>query len=131
MPRPKTTWSIQSYGIYTAWDRESKALPEIKEFTQEIPARLDVEFGYILEIKKGKGKQIQFRIEHPPFLDKNGEVAPPFTGEVYIRRNEWSFFLGDTIWAPVEDKCGSWRIIAELEGEVMADKTFEITEGNG
>ena len=128
MAKPKTTWKMTSWGIYTAWDRESKELPEVKEFTQKIPAEPGVEFGYILQIKKGKGKQIRFRIDHPPFWDDSGQPAPSFTGEVYIRSNEWSFFLGDTIWEPVHDKCGPWRLIAELDGEIMADKTFELVQ---
>ena len=103
-------------------------MPEVKDFTLEIPATPGAEFGYILQIKKGKGKQIHFTIEHPPFLDDNGEAAPPFTGDVYIRSNDWSFFLGDMVWEPVGDKCGDWRVIAELEGEVMADKTFRVRD---
>ncbi len=126
MAKAKTTWKIKSYGLYSAWDRDSRDLPEIKDFTMEIPARVGVEFGFILQIKKGRGKQIYFTIEHPPFLNESGQIAPPFTGEVYIRSNEWSFFLGDTIWEPVHDKIGPWRLIAELEGEIMADKTFQV-----
>lgn len=129
MAKTKPSWKIQSYGLYSAWDRDSKELPEIQEFTQTIPARVGVEFGYILQIKKGRGRQISFTIEHPPFTDNTGKLAPPFTGDVYIRSNEWSFFLGDTIWEPVEDKSGTWRLIVKLEGEVMADKSFDVVAG--
>jgi hypothetical protein len=128
MAKPKITWKIQSWGLYTAWDRQARVLPEIQEFTDKIPALPGVEFGYILQIKKARGKQIHFTIEHPPFLDKDDQPTPPFTGEVYVRSNDWQFFLGDTIWEPVEDKCGPWRLIVALEGEVMADKTFLIVE---
>lgn len=126
MAKPKITWEMISWGRYSAWDREDKALPEIKEFTTEIPAVVGLEFGYILEIRKARGRKIHFTIEHPPFLDSQGQPAPAFTGEVYVRSNVWQFFLGDTIWEPVEDKCGPWRLMVELDGEIMADKTFTI-----
>jgi len=58
------------------------------------------------------------------------KFLPPFTGDVYVRSNEWQFFLGDTVWEPVADKCGTWRLIVELEGEIMADKSFQIVLEN-
>jgi len=128
MAKPKITWKMQSWGLYTAWDRQAKALPEIQEFTEEIPAIPGVEFGYILQIKKARGKQIHFTIEHPPFPDEAGNPTPSFAGDVYVRSNDWQFFLGDTVWEPVEDKCGPWRLIVKLDGEIMADKTFLIVE---
>ena len=30
MAKPKITWKMQSWGLYTAWDRQAKALPEIQ-----------------------------------------------------------------------------------------------------
>jgi hypothetical protein len=90
------------------------------------PARVGIEFGYILNFKKAKGKLISYCIEHPPFLDRNGEVAPSFTGEAYVRANDWSFYLGDTVWEPVEDKLGRWRLITELEGKTVGDETFTL-----
>ena len=133
MAKPKITWKMQSWGLYTAWDRQAKDLPEIQDFTEEIPAIPGVEFGYILQIKKARGKQIHFTIEHPPFPDDSGNPTPDFIGDVYVRSNDWQFFLGDTVWEPVEDKCGPWRLIVELEGEVLADKIFVIgvTETQG
>ncbi len=128
MAKPKTQCKRISYGIYTAWDRESKALPKILEFTRSIPARIDIEFGTILNIKKAKGKQLHFCIHHPPFLDKTGNVAPPFTGTEYVRSNDWHFFLGDTIWAPVRDKMGTWRLTVELDNQTVADESFEVIE---
>ncbi len=117
---------MQSWGLYTAWDRQAKTLPEIQDFTEEIPAIPGVEFGYILQIKKARGKQIHFTIEHPPFPDENGQAAPSFTGDIYVRSNDWYFFLGDTVWEPIADKCGPWRLIIELETEIISDKTFII-----
>jgi len=115
-----------SYGIYKNWDNVSKELPIIEQFSEIIPARRGIEFGYILSIKKAKGKQLLFCIEHPPFKDEKGDVMPSFEGELYVRTNDWNFFLGDTIWEPVSDKIGSWRLITTVDGVVLADKTFSI-----
>ncbi|MFC1761501.1 DUF3859 domain-containing protein [Planctomycetota bacterium] len=131
MAKPKISCKMVSYGIYDGWDRESKSLPQILDFRREVPARIGVEFGYILNFKKAKGMLLSFCIEHPPFLNKRGEVAPPFTGEEYVRSNDWNFYLGDTVWEPVEDKQGSWRLITELEGQVVADETFVLVEDTG
>ncbi len=128
MAKPKITWEMKSWGRYSAWNRRDKTLPEIQEFTDQIAAIPGVEFGYILQITNARGRQIHFTIEHPPFLDKDGQPAPAFTGDVYVRSNDWRFFLGDTVWEPVEDKCGPWRFVVELEGEIMADKTFMVSQ---
>ncbi|CAK2058316.1 hypothetical protein VCRA2110O318_40069 [Vibrio crassostreae] len=34
--------------------------------------------------------------------------------------------LGDTIWAPVSNKLGKWRMTVELKGNIIADKTFNL-----
>ena len=117
MPKPKFTWKIVSYGIYVNWDRDSKDLPDIVKFSETIPARIGVEFGYILNIKKAKGKKLYFCIEHPPFTDEKGDVMPSFSGELYVRTNDWHFFLGDTIWEPVHDKVGEWVTPYPRRGE--------------
>jgi len=126
MAKPKITCEMISWGLYTPWDREDKALPEIKTFTTTVPAIPGIEFGYILQINKARGKRIHFTIEHPPFPDSTGQPTPDFTGLVYVRSNDWQFFLGDTVWEPVADKCGPWRLTVELDGQLMADKTFMI-----
>ena len=43
-----------------------------------------------------------------------------------MKTNDWDFYLGDTIWLPIEDKLGQWRMTLELDGEIIADKTFEL-----
>jgi len=68
---------------------------------------------------------------HPDVSDKNGQVMPPFEGEVYVRNNDWEFYLGDTIWDPVEDKVGDWRLVIECENKVVADKTFNLLTEHG
>ena len=117
---------MYSYGHYSTWDRKSKQLPKILEITDTIRAETGTEFGYILKIKKGKGKRLEFRIVHPPFKDENGNVADDFTGEYFINSNDYEFFLGDCIWEPLHDKLGAWRLITTIDGQVVADKTLYL-----
>jgi len=126
MAKNKAKIKIKNYGIYTKWDRKTKDLPKIVEFTTQIPARLDIEFGYIINIVKGKGKKLSFIIDHPPFKDSKGNIAPPFEDELYINSNDYSFFLGDTVWEPVEDKIGPWRLRTFVDGEQVADMTLHL-----
>lgn len=118
---------MKSFGLYEAFDRDSDELPRFLKRTVKIPARVGVEFGYILHITGGKGKTIDFVIDHPPFVDaKTGQTAPPFTGEVFINSNDYRFFLGDTIWLPVEDKTGPWTLITNCEDKLLAEKTLTV-----
>ena len=126
MSKKKIDVKMLHYGQYTKWDRDSKDIPEIVKITTKIPACIGIEFGYVLHILKAKNKQIAFKIDHPPFPDSSGEIAPPFTGEVFIRTNDYHFFLGDTVWEPAEDKVGIWHLTCEIEGELVADKSFEL-----
>lgn len=126
MPRRKPDVSIHSYGLYDGWDRESKNLPTLLKITTEINAELDVEFGYILCVRNSRNSKITFRIEHPPFKDDSGEIAQPFDGELFVKTNDFRFFLGDTVWAPVSDKKGIWRLITWLDGCKVADRTLTL-----
>ena len=126
MAKKKIDVKLLNFGLYSQWDRESKEIPDFKKFTTTIPAQIGVEFGYILQIKKAKNKKIHFTIEHPPFRDSSGEIAPPFEGEVYINSNDYKFFLGDTIWEPVDDKVGIWRLICRIDDQIVADKSLEV-----
>ena len=128
MAKPKIVCKMVSYGVYKGWDKNSKDLPKITKFCDTLPAKIGIEFGYVLNIKKAKGKKLFYRIEHPPFLDDNGIESPPFIGELYVRTNDWQFFLGDTIWEPAENKIGIWRLITKLEGDVIADKSFSLVD---
>ncbi|NQU84429.1 MAG: DUF3859 domain-containing protein, partial [Mariniphaga sp.] len=110
MKKRKPHIEIYSFGEYTQWDRESKNIPKILNITNEIKAVPGAEFGYVLRIKKGKGEKLIYKIEHPPFKDKNGKILPAFTGEHYIKSNDYQFFLGDCIWEPVDDKLGKWEL---------------------
>ena len=124
-PLPRT--EVVSYGKYTKWDRESKKLPELVDLTTEVQAEIGVEFGMIIEIFQAKGRFLDFVIEHPTFKDDSGEVAPAFEGTYHIRKNPYSFFLGDTIWEPVEDKRGPWTMRVLMDGQELASKTILLT----
>ncbi len=117
---------MHSHGLYDDWKCGSKELPTLVKMTMEIEAELNVEFGYILRIRHARNCKLTFRIEHPPFKGDDGEVAPPFEGELYVKTNDFRFFLGDTVWNPVADKRGEWRLITWLDGEKVADKTLEL-----
>lgn len=117
---------MHSCGLYDGWDRDSRELPSLVRITDEIEAALDIEFGYILRIRNARNSKITFRIEHPPFMDSSGHPAPPFEGELYVKTNDFRFFLGDTIWEPVEDKKGPWRLLTWLDGTKVADKTLTM-----
>lgn len=117
---------MHSYGQYEGWNHDSKNLPRLVKITTQVETTLDVEFGYILRIRNARNSKITFRIEHPPFKNDDGETALPFDGEIYVKINDFRFFLGDTIWAPVEDKRGEWRLITWLDGEKVADKKLAL-----
>lgn len=122
---------ITSYGIYQDWDSKSKHLPKIQEFTTKVPAQEEIEFGFIVNIKKAKGSVIEYCIDHPGVKGKKGQVLEPFTGELHIGSNDWDFYLGDTIQLldPIDgydSNIGKWAMSIRLKGEVIASKTFEV-----
>ncbi len=110
MAKRSSIIEMTSYGIYSTWDSKSKQLPKIQEFTVRVPAEVDIEFGFIINIKKAKGQKIQYCIYHPSITTEDGDVLEPFDGEEHINSNDWDFYLGDTIWLPVENKIGPWRM---------------------
>jgi hypothetical protein len=126
MGKRKPNISMYSYGEYSTWDRESKEIPKILNFETKIKGEIGTEFGYVLHVKKGKGKKLTFKIDHPPFNDDDGNLRPPFTGEQFIHSNDFQFYLGDCIWEPLEDKLGKWEVTTYYNGEVVANKVFEL-----
>ena len=80
----------------------------------------------MVNVKRCKNQQLRYCIDHPGILDAEGVRRPPFDGIVYVKTNDWDFYLGDTIWDPISDKLGSWRMTLELAGKVIAEKTFEL-----
>ncbi|RKF18463.1 DUF3859 domain-containing protein [Alginatibacterium sediminis] len=128
MAKAKIQAKLVSYGRYSTWDSQSKDLPDILEFTQTVEAVLDVEFGMVINIKKAKGEKLEYCINHPQISDKQGLAMAPFTGEVYVRSNDWNFFLGDTVWLPLEDKLGPWDLSLSLHGKTIAQKTITLVK---
>lgn len=128
MKRKHPTFKMYSFGEYSKWDRESKTIPKILNFSTEIKAEIGTEFGYVLHIKQGKGEVVSFKIEHPPFTDDKGNIMPPFTGEQFIRTNDFEFYLGDCIWEPLEDKLGKWELTTYYKGKVVAQKKFLLVK---
>ena len=126
MSKKKLKAIIQSYGIYESWANRKGGVPKILKHTKEIPAKLDTEFGYVLKVTGGRGQRIDFVIEHPPFKTAKGDIASPFKGVEYIKGNEFLFFLGDSIWEPIEDKRGTWRLVAKVSGTTIADMSFNV-----
>ncbi|QZE14045.1 DUF3859 domain-containing protein [Halosquirtibacter laminarini] len=126
MAKKKLEVEMYSYGEYTQWDRNSKTLPKLLDITNIIKSDIGTEFGYVLIIKKAKGKRLSFRIDHPPFRGEDGKVAAPFTGEYFIRSNNYQFFLGDSIWEPLKDKLGTWKLFTYIDGELVAHKELKI-----
>ncbi len=126
MSKKKINSELYSYGIYSCWERGSKSLPKLQKITTEIPLKLDVEFGYVVKIKGAKGKRIQFEIDHPPFTDEHDNIAPPFTGEYFVSSNDYEFFLGDTIWEPIHDKKGEWKLTTWLDEKILFKKSLFI-----
>jgi len=126
MAKRKPEISIRSYGINQQWDAESKHLPRIVEFTTRVPAHVDIEFGFVTRIKGARNQKVRYCIDHPGILDAEGNRRPPFKGEVYVKTNDWDFYLGDTIWQPIHDKLGAWHLTVSVEGRVVAEKTFDV-----
>ncbi|MEO2035630.1 MAG: DUF3859 domain-containing protein [Planctomycetaceae bacterium] len=126
MTRRKPDVRIRTWGIYRQWDPVSKQLPKIIEITTRIPAEIDIEFGMVVNIKRAKNRKIEYCIDHPGIADDQGNRRPPFEGTVFVGTNDWDFFLGDTIWEPVDDKLGRWRLTLALDGELIADRSFDL-----
>ncbi len=122
MAKRKVEIKIVSFGIYDKFDHDDDQLPTLVEFTEKIPAQIDIEFGMTVDIRKARGEVIQWRIDHPPFLNSSGELAEPFVGEFHVNSPEYKFFLGDTVWEPLDDKLGLWDLSVSWQGSVLARK---------
>jgi hypothetical protein len=127
MKKSKATFTIENFGIYKGFSANSKTLPKLASCTQRVIAEVDVEFGLILRAKQAKGEVIHWCIDHPNICDKRGRPMAKFEGKEYIRNNDWQFYLGDTLWLPLEDKLGDWHMYFSFKGEVVVEKTFEVS----
>ena len=128
MGKRKPTFKMYSYGEYTKWDRDSKQIPKVLNFSTEINAEIGTEFGYVLHVKQAKGETLTFKIDHPPFTDEEGNLRPPFTGEQFIWTNDFEFYLGDCIWEPVDDKLGKWELTTYYNEKIVAKKVFNLVK---
>ncbi|MCH1921351.1 DUF3859 domain-containing protein [Shewanella sp. A3A] len=126
MSKLKPDVTVLQSGIFSKWDEDSKELPKFLQATVHIPAELDIEFGFVARIRKAKNQLMRYCIYHPDITDDEGEVMAPFDGEVYVESNDWKFFLGDTIWAPLANKVGRWRMTLEIRGQVVAEQSFKV-----
>ena len=126
MAKQKPEVIIRTYGIYSKWESGSKELPSFCESTTRIPATVDVEFGLIVNVVGGKNLPLSYCIDHPGILDDDGKPRPPFEDVVYVKTNDWDFYLGDTIWEPINDKLGTWRMTLELQGSIVAEQSFQL-----
>lgn len=131
MAKRSAVVDIVSYGVYDAWDSRSKELPKIQQFTTLIAAEPEVEFGFIVNIKKAKGQRLRYCIDHPGIINKKGQILAPFDGEVHVGSNDWQFYLGDTIQLlhPIDgldSNLGEWRMMMEIDGRIVAEKTFKV-----
>lgn len=126
MAKFKPVVKMQTYGIHSQWQSKAKTLPTVQAFTTQVPAEIDIEFGFIVNIKKARGAKIQYCIDHPGILDASGQRRAAFTGEVHVTNNDWDFYLGDTVWAPIVDKCGAWNMSISMDNKVLAEKTFHV-----
>ncbi len=126
MARNKPVFKMISYGVYTQWDERSKALPKLIEATTDIPLREQIEFGFIVNVKKARNAKLTYCIYHPDIPDDSGQPMAPFDGDVYVANNDWNFYLGDTIWLPLENKAGHWRMTLSFDNQIIAEKTFIV-----
>ena len=115
-----------NYGLFAKWSNRCSELPKFLKFTKIIPARVEAEFGYTLNIVNGKGRSVDYTVYHPDFRDSSGAVEPTFIGSVPIRKSPFRVYIGDTLWEPISDKVGEWRFVAKIDGEVVEDMSFEI-----
>lgn len=124
MAKRKPEIELYSYGLYENWNR--KDIPKLLEITDTVKVELDIEFGMVIKIKKAKGMKLEWMIDHPGVKDAKGNTRPAFEGVDYINGNTWEFFLGDTIWEPIEDKVGPWRLVCRIDNKIVADKTIYV-----
>lgn len=132
LAKHKPIIEIITYGIHSHWDSASKELPKVTLFTTEITATKGIEFGFITNIKKAKNEVVNYCIYHPGIVNKDGGTLAPFKGEIYVRNNNWDFYLGDTIQLlhptqGLKSNLGTWRMVLEMHGKVIAQKSFTVS----
>ena len=89
MAKRKIAFRMRSFGIYTRWDAKSKDLPKIREFTTEVPAVLDIEFGFIVNIEGAKNQPLEYCIYHPNIPDEHSFGSSPTVSTPGRPRAAW------------------------------------------
>ncbi|TWU59991.1 hypothetical protein Poly51_02640 [Rubripirellula tenax] len=130
MAKRKPEIKMRSFGIYADWDPDTKELPRFLNATTRVEAKVGVEFGFIINAKNCKNLELDFCIDHPGILDADGKRREPFDGSVYVKSNDWNFYLGDTIWEPVADKIGLWCLFLSMGDTIVAQKTFDLYQAD-
>ncbi len=130
MARKRPKVSVVSYGLYERFDATARELPKLDRFSTAVPLRLGQEFGYVLNIKHGRGLKIDFEIAHPRVPDRAGVVMTPFRGDQFVRTSDFDFFLGDALWEPLDAMVGEWTLTTRLDGREVARRTFEVLDGS-
>ncbi|MBN2166732.1 MAG: DUF3859 domain-containing protein [Marinilabiliaceae bacterium] len=130
MARKKIQCDLYSYGIYSSWNHISKEIPKLIDITTNISIKPGVEFGYVLKIKGAKGKTLNYCIDHPPMKDNNGKSLPSFEGTIFINSNDYTFFLGDTVWEPFKQMEGVWILTTKIDYKTIAIKKFTLFMDN-
>jgi hypothetical protein len=118
--------SLKSFGRYERWSGRTKDVPQVVDFTEVIPSRVDVEFGYVLQISGGHGEVLRWEIDHPPWRDERGRPVAAFRGEFHVRGNTFAFFLGETVWEPLGEKCGVWTLSTWHGERLLAQERFQV-----
>lgn len=126
MPKKKPQVTLANYGRYTTWNKKSREMPRLLEYTDVIEAIEGSEFGIIIEVDFAKGKILEFTIKHPPIKDEEENLLPHFKGELFVNSIHTKFFVGDGIWLPVDDKIGLWEVIIYLDNTIVISKKFKI-----
>ena len=121
----KSQYSISSYGLYSPYKTKGQELPQILEYTTDIPIHKETEFGFIAHFTKAKGKKIQWLIEHPNWLNEDGVLTENFSGELTIKNNSCYFFLGDHFSQPFENKIGIWILSMSYADKKLFSKSYK------
>lgn len=126
MPRRKPLITMANYGRYTTWNKTSRELPKILEYTNTVEAIEGCEFGVIVDVKDAKGKVLDFMIKHPPIKNEKGNLLPQFKGQLHVKSHNTQFFVGDGLWLPLEDKIGTWEVIISMGDKQWVSKQFNV-----
>ena len=126
MPNRKPEITIANYGRYTTWNKKSREMPKLLQYTNTIEAIEGHEFGIIINVDNAKGEVLEFIIKHPPIKNDKGYLLPQFKGKLYVNTIHTQFFVGDGIWLPVNDKIGEWEILIYLKERIIVSKKFRI-----